>query len=372
MSYDYLVVGAGLAGSVVAERLAAGGRSRVLVIDRRHHVAGNAYDELDESGIRVHRYGPHIFHTNSVAVIDYLSKFTRWRPYVHRVLARVGGALVPMPINRTTINRVFGLHLTSTADAEAFLNRVAIPVERPQTSEDQMKATVGLELYELLIRGYTRKMWGLDPSELNASVAARLPVRLDEDDRYFSDRFQAIPESGYTAMVEGMLSQRGIDVRLGTDARSVYDSVDYRGLVFTGPIDEYFDYQFGALPYRSIRFQLETVHEPVFQCVATVNEPDESVPYTRTTEFKHITGQQHDWTTIVREYPTAEGEPYYPIPRPATEALYRRYRLLANTLSRVWFTGRLGTYRYYNMDQVVAQGLAVARKIAASTRHDQG
>lgn len=366
-SVEVLVVGAGFAGAVCAERLAAAGH-RVLVIDRRPHLGGNAYDEPDEAGVLVHRYGPHIFHTNADRVVAYLSRFTDWRPYEHRVLARVRGQLVPIPINRTTLNALFGAGLRDEADAAAFLAARAEPVASPRTSEDVVVNAVGRELYELFFRGYTRKQWGMDPSELDASVTARIPTRTDTDDRYFTDRFQAMPAQGYTAMFARMLDHPRIDVRLGVAWEDVRGSVDAGRIVWTGPIDELYGYRYGRLPYRSLRFEFRTLDQPRFQPVGTVNEPDEAVPYTRTTEFRHLTGQQLPATTIVREYPTADGDPFYPIPRRANAALFERYAALAADEPNVSLVGRLATYRYYNMDQVVAQALTVAGRLVDEGR----
>ena len=366
MGYDVVVVGAGFAGSVVAERFASRLRKRVLVIDRRDHIGGNTFDERDAAGILVHRYGPHIFHTNSDEVVDYLSAFTAWRPYEHRVLAAVRGMQVPIPINRTTINRLFGLALPDEAAAADFLARRAEPGPPPRTSEDVVVRAVGRELYELFFRGYTRKQWGLDPSELDASVTARIPTRTNTDDRYFTDRFQAMPEEGYTALFERILGHPLIEVRTSTDWRDVRDELDFDRLVYTGPIDDFFDRRYGPLPYRSLRFEFETLPVEQFQATGTVNAPDETVAYTRTTEFKHLTGQVHPATTIVREFPQATGDPYYPIPRPENRARYERYAALAAATPRVAFLGRLGTYKYYNMDQVIAQALAWFRKVGVA------
>jgi UDP-galactopyranose mutase len=361
--YDWLVVGAGFSGAVLAERLASELGQRVLVIDRRPHVAGNAYDELDDAGILVHRYGPHIFHTNADQIFEYLSRFTAWRAYEHRVLARVKGQLVPIPINRTTINELYGLDLGDDDAVAAFLAARAEPHGVPQTSEQVVLGTVGRELYQLFFRGYTRKQWGLDPSELDASVTARIPTRTNTDDRYFTDSHQAMPRHGYTAMFERMLDHPRIEVRTGVDRLDVPRSL-FRQMVYTGPVDEFFDRRFGPLPYRSLEFRFETLPVERYQPVGTVNEPSEQVPYTRTTEFKHLTGQTGPSTTIVREYPRAEGDPYYPIPRPANAELYERYRTLAASVPDTWFVGRLATYKYYNMDQCVGQALATFRKIA--------
>ena len=363
--YDYLIVGAGFAGSVLAERLASQHGAHVLLIDRRPHVGGNAYDELNEAGILYHKYGPHIFHTNSEQVVDYLSQFTDWRPYEHRVLARVRGQLVPVPINRTTLNRLFGLDLRSDGDAEQYLATRAEPVESIQTSEDVVVNAVGRELYELFFRGYTRKQWGLDPSELDKSVTARIPTRTNTDDRYFTDTFQAMPAEGYTRMFERMLAHPLIEIRTGVDFRDVRSEVRAKHIIFTGPVDEYFDFRFGKLPYRSLQFDHQTLDQEQFQETGTVNHPAEDVPYTRISEYKHLTGQQHSKTTVTYEYPAAEGDPYYPIPRAENQALYKQYEELADATAGVTFVGRLATYKYYNMDQIVGQALATFRRIDA-------
>jgi UDP-galactopyranose mutase len=360
--FDYLIVGAGFAGSVLAERLAAGSGKRVLICDRRPHIGGNAYDHHDEAGLLVHKYGPHIFHTGSQVVFDYLSRFTRWRPYEHRVLASVDGQLVPIPINLDTVNRLYGLSLTSF-ELEGFFARVAEKVERVTTSEHVVVAKVGRELYEKFFRGYTRKQWGLDPSELDASVTARVPTRTNRDDRYFTDTFQAMPLLGYTRMFERMLDHPNIKVILNTDYRELVDEIDYREMIYTGPIDAFFDEVYGKLPYRSLEFRHETLPVDRAQPVGTVNYPNEHA-YTRITEFKHLTGQEHPRTSVVYEYPRADGDPYYPVPRPENAALYEKYRELARTQKGVHFVGRLATYRYYNMDQVVAQALKLYAELA--------
>jgi UDP-galactopyranose mutase len=361
-TYDWLVVGAGFSGAVLAERLASQTDARVLVIDRRDHIGGNAYDHLDEAGLLVHRYGPHIFHTNSEQIFGYLSQFTDWRPYEHRVLARVRDQLVPIPINRTTVNRLFGLELATDDEVADFYSLRAESTGVPRTSEEVVVGAVGRELYELFFRGYTRKQWGLDPSKLDASVTARIPTRTNEDDRYFTDRFQAMPLHGYTAMFERMLDHPLITVRTGVEMGDVSPR-SYRRMVYTGPVDAYFGHRYGALPYRSLEFRFQTLDAEQVQPVGTVNEPDEAVPYTRTTEFKHLTGQSSRRTTIVREYPRADGDPYYPIPRPENAPLYARYEALARETPDVWFVGRLATYKYYNMDQCVGQALATFSRI---------
>ena len=372
-AYDTLIVGAGFAGSIVAERLATQLGHSVLVVDRRDHIAGNAYDYIDEHGTLVHRYGPHIFHTNADKVVEYLSRFTDWRPYEHRVLADVGGQLLPMPINRDTINRLYGLNLASDEEVEAFYaeRREDRPLMR--TSEDAVVAKVGWELYEKFFRGYTRKQWELDPSELHASVCARIPIRTNTDDRYFTDAFQNMPAEGYTAMFERMLDHPGIEVRLETSYEDVRDEVEHAHLVWTGPIDEYFGHCFGPLPYRSLEFELRTFDTPDggFHLPAgSVNEPSEAVPYTRRTEFRRLAGQEGLLrSTIAYEYPRSEGDPYYPIPRAQNRELYERYRALAREIAdRVTFVGRLANYQYLNMDQVTAQALATFERMVDEGR----
>jgi UDP-galactopyranose mutase len=359
--FDYLVVGAGFAGATIAERLAADAGKKVLICDRRPHIGGNAYDHYDEAGILVHKYGPHIFHTNSRDVYEYLSRFTEWRPYQHRVLAWVDGQLLPIPINLNTINRMYGTDFTSF-QLDEFFRSVAEPRAQIRTSEDVIVSKVGRELYEKFFRNYTRKQWGLDPSELDAQVTARVPVRTNRDDRYFTDTYQVMPLHGYTRMFERMLTHPNVNILLNADYREVADLIPHREVIYTGPIDEFFDFRFGRLPYRSLEFKFETRDVAVAQEAPVVNYPNENA-YTRITEFKYLTGQEHTKTTVVYEFPRSEGDPYYPIPRPENQLLYRKYQALADATEGVHFLGRLGTYKYYNMDQCVAQALAYYRKV---------
>src|SRR4051812_18367816 len=366
--FDYLVVGAGFAGATIAERLAADAGKKVLICDRRPHLGGNAYDHYDEAGVLVHKYGPHIFHTNSREVYDYLSRFTEWRPYQHRVLASVDGQLLPIPINLDTVNRMYGTSYTSL-ELEDFFKSMAEPVAQVRTSEDVIVSKVGRELYEKFFRNYTRKQWGLDPSELDAAVTARVPVRTNRDDRYFTDTYQVMPLHGYTRMFERMLTHPNIKILLNADYRDVEDSIPHTEVIYTGPVDEFFDYQFGRLPYRSLEFRFETHNMPVAQAGPVINYPNENA-YTRVTEFKYLTGQEHQKTTLVYEYARATGDPYYPVPRPENAALYKRYQELAEQTPGVHFLGRLGTYKYYNMDQVVAQALTLYKKILGAPKRE--
>ncbi|TBR40144.1 MULTISPECIES: UDP-galactopyranose mutase [Dyella] len=356
-----LIVGAGFAGSVVARELAEAGR-KVHVIDKRPHIAGNAYDETDAHGILIHRYGPHIFHTNGQRIFEYLSRFTAWRPYEHRVRGVVDGVRYPFPINRDTLNQLYGLDLDE-AGAEAYYEQVRIPVEEVRTSEDVVLNSVGRDLYEKFFLNYTRKQWGMDPSELKAGVAARIPVRTNSDDRYFTDTFQAMPADGYTAMFQNLLDHPNITVELGIDYFEVRQSMQPAHTVYTGPIDAFFDYRFGHLPYRSLRFEHDHLPDvDQYQETGTINYPNDHA-FTRITEFKHLTGQVHAGTSIVREYPEAAGDPYYPVPSTENEALFKRYEALTRERTDVTFVGRLAQYRYYNMDQVVGAALAAARTI---------
>ena len=362
--FDVLIVGAGPAGSVMAERLAAGSNKRVMLIDRRPHIGGNTYDHLDTAGVLVHRYGPHIFHTNSPEIFNYLSQFTRWRPYEHRVLAAVENKLLPMPINRTTLNRLYNLSLSSDEEADAFLASRAEPVREIRTSEDVVVSKIGRDLYQKFFKNYSLKQWNIDPSQLDKSVTARVPTRTNLDDRYFTDIYQAMPLAGYTEMFAAMVRHPNIHVETGVDYRDVRNAVEFDHLVFTGPIDEYFDHRYGKLPYRSLKFRHETLDQEWFQPVGTVNYPSADVAHTRITEYKHLTGQTNAKTSITYEYGTDEGDPYYPIPRAENQELYKRYEALARNAADVSFVGRLATYRYYNMDQVIGQALATYRKLA--------
>jgi UDP-galactopyranose mutase len=359
--YDYLIVGAGYAGAVCARQLADAGK-KVLVVDKRSHIGGNAYDEKNKHGVLVHPYGPHIFHTNSKKVFEYLSRFTHWRFYEHRVLAKVKGQFYPIPINRLTINKVFGLDMKED-QVESFLDTKRIPKDTVKTSEDVVLNSVGHELCEMFFRGYTRKQWDLDLSELSAGVAARIPTRTNDDDRYFTDTYQFMPVDGYTKMFERILDSSNIELELNTDFLADRSKWNYQKIIYTGPVDAFYDHCYGKLPYRSLSFEHE--HNPdadSLQTVGTVNYPNEE-KFTRITEFKHLTGQKISGTSIVREYSKADGDPYYPVPNPSNEALYKKYQEKADVEPNVYFVGRLAQYRYYNMDQVVASALSLVEKL---------
>jgi UDP-galactopyranose mutase len=366
--FDYLIVGAGFSGSVLAERLAAGSDKKILICDKRPHIGGNAYDHYNEAGILVHQYGPHIFHTNSREVFEYLSRFTEWRPYQHRVRASVDGQILPIPINLDTINSLYGLRLTSF-ELEDFFKKVAEPVEQVRTSEDVVVSKVGRELYEKFFRNYTRKQWGLDPSELDASVTSRVPTRTNRDDRYFTDTYQAMPLHGFTRLFENLLDHPNIKILLNCDYREIENEIPFREMIYTGPVDSYFDYCYGKLPYRSLEFRHETHDRPAYQSAPVVNYPNDQL-YTRVTEFKYLTGQEHTKTSIVYEFPKSEGDAYYPVPRKENADLYAKYRALADATPAVHFVGRLATYKYYNMDQIVAQALTLYSNMINTTRKD--
>src|ERR1700730_2855011 len=355
-TFDCLVVGAGFSGAVLAERLAVGLQRTVLVIDRRDHLGGNAYDFFDDAGILVHKYGPHIFHTNSKKVFDYLSQFTPWRHYEHRVKAWVDGRLVPFPINSETIRLLCGV--TGTADQIAnWLESVAEPGRIINNSEDAIVSKFGRHLFDKLFRSYTRKQWGLEASQLSPCVTTRVSARHNEDDRYFTDTYQVMPKDGYNRMFEKMLNHPNITVSLNTRYKNVAQ-IQRTHTFYTGPIDEFFSYCFGRLLYRSMRFVRSTLDCEQFQPVGVVTYPNDE-DYTRITEFRHITGQAHTKTSIMYEFPTAEGEPFYPVPTAESASTYKRYRELARKLTNASFSGRLGSYQYLNMDQAVAQSLAL-------------
>jgi UDP-galactopyranose mutase len=357
--FDFLIVGAGFAGAVLAERVATQLGKTCLVVDRRNHVGGNAYDHYDKAGVMVHDYGPHYFRTNSRRIVDYLSQFTDWREIQYKILSWTHGRFWQFPINLNTFEQLIGRSSTSE-EMQRQLAEWRVKIDSPRNSEEVIVSQVGWKLYEMFFKNYTRKQWHRDANELDASVCGRIPIRTNRDDRYLSEDFQALPKDGYTAMFEKMLADPKIEVRLNTDFREAREQVRYNHLIFTGPIDEYYDHCFGQLPYRSVRFEPETLSREYFQPAMQVNYPNDH-DFTRIIEIKHATGQKLPSTTIVREYPQDYGpgrEPYYPIPAPDAKGLFRKYADKAASERNVTFVGRLATYRYYNMDQVVGRALS--------------
>ncbi|NLJ89901.1 MAG: UDP-galactopyranose mutase [Clostridiales bacterium] len=351
MKFKYVVVGAGLAGLTIAERIANVLGEKVLVIEKRNHIGGNVYDSYNEDGILIHNYGPHIFHTNDKEVYEYLSKFTQWNVFWHRVLSYVDGNLVPMPISVETINKLYNLNL-STDEVEDFLAKRAVEVPEVTTSKDVAISKVGIDIYEKMFKNYTIKQWGVDPAELDTSVISRIPVRLNRDTRYFADKYQGMPTNGYTKLCENMIANKNIKVMLNTDYKEVIDDIEYEKLIYTGPTDYFYDYKYGKLAYRSINFKFETYTKESYQEAPVVNYPND-YDFTRITEFKKLTGQEHHKTTILKEFPCAEGEPYYPFPTKEHKERFAKYERDMKKEKNVVFIGRLAQYRYYNMDAVV-------------------
>lgn len=377
-STDFLIIGAGFSGLVVAEQLSAAGW-KCVVVDRRAHLGGNAYDKTDPAGVLIHPYGPHYFRTNSRRIVTYLSRFTDWHHVSYTIKSFTRDRYWSFPINLNTFEEYLGRPSTSEEFA-AWLQQTRIPVEHPENSEDIIISQVGRELYELFFKEYTLKQWKRYPRDLDASVCGRIPIRTNRDDRYLTDEFQALPADGYSAMFARMIdASPGLELHLGIDLEEATRRWKHTHLIYTGAIDEYFGRRFGPLPYRSLRFEPESFDreqllarrdvsgKPGFwQPAVQVNYPDAGVPFTRIVEMKHATGQRIESTTIVREYPkdwAVGDEPYYPVPAPDALAAYQRYAALAAAEERTSFIGRLATYRYYNMDQVTGMALAEARRL---------
>jgi UDP-galactopyranose mutase len=404
---DCLIVGAGFSGLTIAERLTTQQGKTCLIVEKRDHLGGNAYDTYDEAGVLVHTYGPHYFRTNAPRIVDYLSQFTEWHPVEYKILSYSDGRYWNFPINLNTFEQFLGRPSTSE-EMQAWIAEHRVPIENPANSEEVIVSQVGWELYEKFFKGYTLKQWRRHPKDLDASVCGRIPIRTNRDDRYLREEFQALPKDGYTAMFERMVAACGdkLEIMLNTEFRDVLPQVNFKHLVYTGPIDEYYDYCHGRLPYRSLRFepesltpeQLSAYHSGLssqpssfksppgfYQPAMQVNYPNDE-EFTRIVEIKHATGQQCENTTIVREYPDDFGpgkEAYYPIPAPDSASTYQKYKALTETdpfpahfssmlpvpcspLPNAHFIGRLATYRYYNMDQVVGMALKEAEKIAAA------
>jgi UDP-galactopyranose mutase len=368
LRFDYLIVGAGYSGSVVAERIASQLDKKVLVIDKRDHVGGNAYDYYDVHGILIHKYGPHIFHTNSKKVWDYLSQFTEWRQYEHHVLGVIEGKKVPIPFNLNSLHMLFSPKEAQIFEGELikrFGLGAKVPILKLKESADEGLKFLADYIYENVFYGYTLKQWELTPEELSPSVTARVPVYISQDNRYFQDLYQAMPKQGYSKMFENILNHKNIHLVMNTEFRDV-DIKEFKKIIFTGPIDEFFDFVHGELPYRSLRFEIGYYEREWYQEVGTVNYPND-YSFTRITEFKHLTGQKQSSTVTATEYPESYKRggniPYYPIPRDENTQLLAKYKSeVAKLNGSVLFAGRLADYTYYNMDQAVARALNIFEK----------
>jgi UDP-galactopyranose mutase len=363
MKYDYLIVGAGFSGCVLAERLANVLNKKVLIVEKRNHIGGNAYDENDEHGILVHRYGPHIFHTNSKNVLDYLSQFTEWRNYEHEVAAYLNGELYPIPINMITINKLYNKNFRNEEETKQFYNSVRENRNPILNSEDIIVNQVGYDLFEKFFKYYTKKQWNHEPKELSPSVCGRIPVRTNKDNRYFSDKFQCMPRDGYTTMFKRMLANRNIEILLNTDYKLIEASTKYDKMIYTGPIDYFFDYKYGRLPYRSIQFSYEYINHEFVQKVAVINYVDESTPNLRSAEYKHITAQISKGSTISYEKFIDNGEPFYIIPTEESVELFNKYWIETGKEKDVVFCGRLAEYKYLNMDTAIENALNIFNKV---------
>jgi UDP-galactopyranose mutase len=371
---DIVIIGAGISGAVLAERYAKIGK-KVLIIEKRDHIAGNCYDYIDENGILVSKYGAHLFHTNEEDVWQYINQFCEFYPFEHKVIAKVDGQLVPIPVNITTVNKLFGTTITTEAEMKQWLDENRLPIDAPKDGREAALNKVGQVLYEKMFRHYTKKQWNKYPEELDASVLDRIPVRSNYDDRYFSDKYQALPVGGYTKLFEGILNHPNIEVLLNTDYFDVKDKVTgYDKLFYTGPVDRYFEFKHSLtekLEYRSINFVSETVDAEFYQENSVVNYPGEEVGFTRIIEYKHFGNQKSDKTTIVKEFTTDEGDPYYPVPNPKNQQIYEKYKAEADALVDVYFVGRLANYKYFNMDQAFKNALELFNSLEDNANADQ-
>ncbi len=358
MNNKIIIIGAGISGATLAERYANKGY-KVVIIEKRHHIGGNCYDFINSDGLLVPLYGPHLFHTNDEGVWKYVNRFSEWVPYEHRVLSFVDRRYVPVPVNIKTVNMLFNLNLDEKGMVQ-WLEENTEKIANPQNSEESALARVGKVLYQKMFKNYTKKQWDLYPNELAPEVMNRIPVRTNFDDRYFTDKYQALPKDGYTKLFKNLLNHKNIEIRLNTDYFDIKDSLGtYAKLFYTGQIDRFFDYKFSnieKLQYRSIRFEFETLNQEYYQPTTTVNYPND-YDFTRITEHKRATGQIHPKTTIIREYSSWEGEPYYPVPNPKNQKLYEEYRKETEKLKDIYFVGRLANYKYFNMDQAFRNAL---------------
>ena len=366
--FDYLIVGAGFAGCVMAERLASQCNKKILIVEKRNHIGGNAYDEIDEHGIFIHKYGPHLFHTNSRKVFDCLSKFTEWRKYEHRVLASLNDELYPIPINRITINKLYNLNLKTDNEVEEYLTKIKDHRYPILNSEDLIVNQVGYDLFEKFYKNYTIKKWYTEPKDISPSVCERILAKNNNDCRYSDDKYQFIPKCGYTEMFKKMTKHKNIEVVLNKNYKNILYDIKFDKIIYTGPIDYFFDYEFGRLPYRSIRFEFKNCEMEKFQEAAQINYMDNNVCYTRVAEFKQITGQLSNCTTVSFEYPQINGEPYYPIPNYNNRLLYLKYKQRAKKFKNALFCGRLAEYQYYNMEQVVMNTLKKYEQIVQNEK----
>ena len=364
--YDFLIVGAGITGITAASVLARELNKKVLIVEKRSHIGGNCYDYYNEYGILIHKYGPHIFHTQFKEVWDYLSQFTEWLPYVHKVLAWVDGKYISFPVNIKTLEQLFDKPFTEK-EMRDWIKTQRLPIENPQNAEQVVVSKMGYFLYEKLFKYYTKKQWGIEAKELGPEVTARIPIRFNRDDRYFTDPYQGMPKKGYSKMFQKMLNLKNIEIVLNTDYKQVINDIKFNKLIYTGSIDYFFDYQFGPLPYRSLKFVFKTLNKKWFQPVGVVNYPN-NYKFTRIAEFKHLTGQEYFKTTICYEYPQDyvpdKNIPCYPIPKKETQEIYEKYKNAAQKLKTVYFVGRLAEYKYFNMDMCVKKGMEIGRNCA--------
>lgn len=361
--FDYLVVGAGLTGATLARKFAEIGK-RVLVIDKREHIGGNTFDYLDhKTGIRLSKYGAHIFHTDNEEVWDFVNRFSHWLPYTHKVKSYVNDQFVPIPVNIETVNTLFGLHISNELEMKQWLKSVQI-LNEPHNSRDSALARVGKDLYELMFENYTKKQWDLYPEELEPSVMERIPVRTDFNERYFNNKYEGLPKDGYTEFVYNILDHNNIEVRLNAPYYKSF-AEQFKKIFFTGRIDDYFAKKFGELEYRSLDFEYETLNQESFQLVPVVNYPSLNYDFTRIIEYKKFYGTKSPYTVIAKEYSSDVGEAYYPIPSPKNRKIYRQYQEEAKRLEKdgIYFAGRLAEYKYYNMDEAIASALNLFKQV---------
>lgn len=376
---DYIIVGAGLAGCVMAERIASQLNKKVLIIEKRNHIGGNCYDLKDENNILIHKYGPHLFHTNNKNVVDYLSNFTSWDIYNHEVLAYIDGKEVPIPFNINTLYEVFPDTIAQRLEdklLQTFEYNAKVPILELKKSSDEDLTFLADFIYEKIFVNYTAKQWGMKPEDMDSAVTARVPIFVGRDDRYFNDKYQMLPKNGYTNMINNMLNHKNIKVMTNTDFKEIchlknnqfylFDSKFEGKVIYTGEIDELFDYQFGELPYRSVDMKFETIEEEYYQEKATINYPN-NYDFTRITEFKHIHPTNSDKTTILKEYPQEykrnENTPYYPIFTDENQSKYNEYLKYSKSIDNLVLVGRLAEYKYYDMDDIVERTLEVYREM---------